>query len=159
GVRWLTAHSQRAQRREGQLSRISQRLYRARLVRDLQEDRSVPGGNDLVQGTAADSPSREPGWIAHRALRTRLLPRKAEWRRRYVQGYQTLCRLRRLGLLHFQSPRAEGSDGQREAQVRVRLLPHRERQEGRRLDPVLSAARQIKSSSYAPGSPTQGTVL
>jgi hypothetical protein len=62
-------------------------------------------------------------------LRARLLPRKVERRRRYGQGYQALCRLRRLGLLQLQSPRAEGGDGQGEAQIRVRLLPYRQRQE------------------------------
>src|SRR5262245_32332442 len=105
------------------------RLHRTRLIRDLQEDRGVPGGNDLLQGAAADAPSPEPGWIAHRALWARLLPRTVERRRRYGQGYQALSRLWRLGLLQLQSPRAEGSDGQGEAQVRVRLLPYRQRQE------------------------------
>jgi Bacterial regulatory helix-turn-helix protein, lysR family len=32
------------------------------------------------------------------------LPRKVERRRRYGQGYQALCRLRRLGVLQLQSP-------------------------------------------------------
>jgi hypothetical protein len=41
---------------------------------------------------------------------------------------------------------------------RMRDLPHGEREERRRMDPILSAAGQLKSSANATGSPTQGTV-
>jgi hypothetical protein len=38
------------------------------------------------------------------------------------------------------------SAGETAAQVGMRLPPRGEREEGRRLDPILSAARQLKSS-------------
>jgi hypothetical protein len=75
-----------------------------------------------------------------------------------IERDPALCRHRRLGLLQLQSPRAEGVEGQAAAKVRMRVLPNGAREEKRRLGPILSAAGQMKSSTNAIGSPTQGTV-
>ena len=67
-------------------------------------------------------------------------PGKLEWRRRDRKGLQALRRQRWMGLLQFQPSRTKSANGQTETTGRVRLLPYRQRQERRGLDPVLSAA-------------------
>lgn len=62
------------------------------------------------------------------------------------------------GLLHLRSLQAEGSDGFAAAKIRMRVLPNGKREERRRLDSILSAAGQMKSSTNATGSPLEETV-
>src|SRR6516164_4616841 len=57
----------------------------------------------LVQGPATHAAGAEPRRFANRAFGEGLFPRTFQWRRCDRQGYQALCRYRRMGVLRFQS--------------------------------------------------------
>ena len=80
---------------------------------------------------------RKPGWLTNRAFGAGLFPRRVQWRGCDCQGFEALCRHRGLGILQFQSSRAEGSDRQGQGKIGMRILPYRGRQERRGLDAVL----------------------
>ena len=82
-------------------------------------------------------PAGKPGWLANRAFGEGFFPRRFQRRRRDRQGYQTLCRIRRLGILQFQSSRAKGSNRQGEGEIGMCILSYRQRQARRGLDSVL----------------------
>ena len=73
---------------------------------------------------------RKPGWLTNRAFGAGLFPRRVQWRGCDCQGFEALCRHRGLGILQFQSSRAEGADRQSETEERMRGLSHRKRQKG-----------------------------
>src|SRR4051794_29932538 len=77
----LTTDAQRAEWRICQLSRISQRLHRVGIIRDIQEDECISRGHNYVQGIATHQEAQgKSGWLTNRAFGAWLFPRHFQWR-------------------------------------------------------------------------------
>src|SRR5580658_7553154 len=99
GIRGVYAYSKRAQRREGEFSRVSQRIHSAVGIRRIPEDERISARNHLLQGAAAHAPWTKSGRFASRALGQGIFSRTAERCGCDGQGQQALRRYGRLGLL------------------------------------------------------------
>src|SRR5262249_26557592 len=146
GLRRLAVDSGWPERQQGKLSRIPQRVHRAGILRDLQEDRRIPRGHDLLQRTAAGPQAPAiPRRFALGTVGPRLFPWGIQRCRRDRQGFQAVRADRRqMGILQLQSSRAESPDRPAEAKGGLRILPSSKRKEGRGLDAVLSPAGLIR---------------
>ena len=62
-----------------------------------------PEGTILFKELQLTLPGQNSRWFANRAFGEGLFPRAVQWRRCHRQGFQALCRYRRVGVLQLQS--------------------------------------------------------